>query len=144
MRFRIPLIASLVLTMVFSNVYSQGEPIYLANPSFEDMPRHSKEPRGWHNSGFPAESPPDVQPSGEFGVVKPAYEGNTYLGMVVRDNDTWESVAQRMSKPMEKGKCYEFSLSLCRSELYISVSRTTDETTNYTTPAKVRIYGGFG
>lgn len=118
------------------------ELIQLINPSFEDMPRHSKAPRAWSDCGFKGESAPDIQPSGIFSVTKPAADGNTYLGLVVRDNDTWESVGQELSKPLEKGKCYSFSISLCRSELYVSISRLSDQTANYTTPAKLRIYGG--
>lgn len=119
-----------------------AEVIQLINPSFEDMPRHSKAPRAWSDCGFKGESAPDIQPSGIFSVTKPASNGNTYLGLVVRDNDTWESVGQELSKPLEKGKCYSFSIALCRSELYVSISRLSDQTTNYTTPAKLRIYGG--
>lgn len=143
MRKRSSLFSLLVMTICYMG-FSQDEPIYLTNPSFEDFPRHSKEPNGWFNCGFPSESPPDVQPSGDFSVTKPAFDGNTYLGMVVRDNDTWEAVSQRLSRPMKKGQCYEFSLQLARSELYISLSRSSNETTNYVTPAKIRIYGGFG
>ncbi len=117
--------------------------ITLVNPSFEDMPRHSKPPRGWIDCGSAGETPVDVQPSGTFSVTKPAQDGETYLGMVVRDNDTWEMVSQRLSVPMKKGTCYEFSIFLCRSELYVSYSRLSDQTANYTTPAKMRIYGGF-
>lgn len=106
--------------------FSQGEAIYLTNPSFEDMPRHSIAPSGWYDCGFPGESPPDVQPNGEFGVTKPANHGATYLGMVVRDNDTWESVSQKLSRPLKRGQCYEFSLDLARSELYISLSRANN------------------
>ena len=123
---------------------AQGEPILLTNPSFEDIPRASRQPRGWHDCGFPDESAPDTQPSGEFSVSKAAFDGNTYLGMVVRDNDTYESVSQRLSKPMKKGQCYEFSIYLCRSELYISLSRQNNQQVNYVTPAKLRIYGGYG
>lgn len=127
--------------------FGQGEAIYLTNPSFEDMPRHSKEPVGWYDCGgdlFPGESPPDVQPSGEFSVTKPANHGGTYLGMVVRDNDTWESVSQKLSRPLKRGQCYEFSLDLARSELYISLSRANNEQANYIRPAKLRIWAGFG
>lgn len=125
---------------------SEGEVIYLTNSSFEDIPKHSKTPRGWYDCGFLDESPPDVQPSGEFGVIKPAIDGDTYLGMVVRDNDTWEAVAQRLSSPMKKGQCYSFSIYLARSELYLSLSRkagASNKEANYITPAKLRIYGGF-
>jgi outer membrane protein OmpA-like peptidoglycan-associated protein len=136
-----------IFLLVFGAVamaFCQEEPIYLTNPSFEDMPRHSKAPIGWADCGFPGESEPDVQPSGDFSVTKPAYHGSTYLGMVVRDNDTWEAVSQRLSRPMKKGQCYEFSLHLARSELYVSASRVSNEPANYVTPAVVRIYGGFG
>ncbi len=121
-----------------------SEVIQLINPSFEDMPRHSKAPRAWSDCGFKGESAPDIQPSGIFSVTKPAADGNTYLGLVVRDNDTWDSVGQELSRPLEKGKCYSFSIALCRSELYVSISRLSDQTANYTTPAKLRIYGGNG
>lgn len=135
---------ALAASFTWAGAFAQGEPITLTNPSFEDMPRHSKAPRGWHDCGFAGESPPDVQPSGTFSVTHPPQEGDTYLGMVVRDNDTWEAVSQRLSRPMEGGKCYQFSIHLARSELYVSTSRVTDRTANYTTPAKFRIYGGFG
>ena len=124
-------------------VLGQESSITLNNASFEDIPRHSHAPRGWGDCGFANESPPDVQPSG-FSVNKKAYEGNTYLGLVVRDNDTWEAVSQKLSAAMESDKCYEFSIFLARSELYVSPSQITGKEANYTTPAKLRIYGGFG
>lgn len=131
------------------NLAAQGEPIVLQNPSFEDMPRSGKAPVSWYDCGFPGESEPDVQPSDTvegafFGVVEKAQDGNTYLGMVVRDNDTWEMVAQRLSQPLEAGKCYEFSLSLARSPLYKSLSRKLEKMVNYTSPVKLRIWGGNG
>ncbi len=119
-----------------------ADTIYLSNPSFEDIPRHSHAPRGWYDCGFSTESPPDIQPSG-FSVTKAAKDGNTYIGMVVRDNDTWESIAQQLSAPMVGGQCYAFSISLCRSELYLSPSQITGREANYTTPARFRIYAGF-
>lgn len=137
---------SLLATCFFQHIVTAqaDEPIHLTNPSFEDYARPGKAPSGWYDCGFPAETPPDVQPDPTFSVNKPAVDGNTYLGMVVRDNDTWESVSQRLSRPLEKGQCYDFSLQLSRSELYISVSRVNGVEANYATPAKVRIYGGFG
>ncbi len=118
--------------------------IYLTNPSFEDMPQHSRAPLGWSDCGSPLESAPDVQP-GFWGVSKAAQHGNTYLGLVVRERETWEGISQRMSRPMEKDKCYEFSLHLCRAEFYLSpVSLDSRDSANFVTPAKLRIYGGFG
>lgn len=120
----------------------QDSIIYLTNPSFEDIPRHSTPPRGWIDCGFNGESDVDIHPSGTFSVVKQPKDGNTYLGMVVRDNDTWERVSQPLSSSMQAGKCYEFSIYLSRSETYISVSKLTESPANYNTAAKLRIYGG--
>lgn len=138
----------IIITICFTGMASSGlaqdtDPIYLTNPSFEDLPHHSKPPRGWIDCGFRGETPVDVQPSGTFSVTKPPIDGNTYMGMVVRDNDTWEAVSQRLSRPLEAGKCYSFSIYLSRSELYNSISRVTDDPANYVTPAKLRIYGGY-
>ncbi len=125
-------------------IFAQEGVIYLTNPSFEDMPQHSRAPLGWTDCGSPLESAPDVQP-GFWGVTKAAQNGKTYLGLVVRERETWEGVSQRMSRPMEKDKCYEFSLHLCRAEFYLSpLSADARDSANFITPARLRIYGGFG
>jgi hypothetical protein len=128
------------LSFVFQ--LSAQDTIQLNNPSFEDLPRHSRAPRGWFDCGFPGESPPDVQPSGTFNVTRPAYDGKTYLAMVTRDDNTWESVNQWLDTDLEAGSCYVMSLMLCRSEFYLSLSRSTEEQVNYSTPIQVRIWGG--
>ena len=110
------------------------------------MPRHSKPPRGWQDCGFPGETAVDVQPDpmNQFQVRKAPQNGNTYLGMVVRDNDTWERVSQQLSSPMVAEQCYEMRIHLARSEVYLSLSRINDnQRANYITPAKLRIWGGF-
>jgi outer membrane protein OmpA-like peptidoglycan-associated protein len=116
--------------------------IKLQNPSFEGVPKSGELPPGWINCGANSESPPDTQPNGGFGVFKPAQDGSAYLGMVVRDNDTKESVGQRLSSPLKLDYCYSFSLWLCRSEIYRSKSPATGNEANYVTPIKLRVYGG--
>ncbi|MEM8906250.1 MAG: OmpA family protein [Bacteroidota bacterium] len=135
---------------------AQEKPIILKNPSFGDIPRVGGDRglpiKGWHNCGFSGETPPDIQPNlnkfddrGFFGVTTKAYHDSTYLGMVVRDNDTYEAVGQRLRRPLEKGKCYEFSLHACRSKTYESPSRTQDSLlVNYDKPVIIRIWGGSG
>ena len=120
--------------------------IFLTNPSFEDIPRVSAAPRGWTDCGFLGESAVDVQPEPhrEFKVYKPAFHQHTYLGMVVRDNDTYERVSQRMSNAMQAGQCYEIKLHLAKSDQYQSQSRLTDASVNYDTPARLRIRGSYG
>ena len=144
MRFYyLPLLALLNLTLG-----AQSGPdgtIFLTNPSFEDdVPRVGAAPRYWSDCGFIGESAVDIQPDPlrEFKVVKPAQSGKTYLGMVTRDNETYERVGQRMSAPMVAGQCYELSIQLARSEMYMSKSRLTDDDANYVKPVKLRVRGG--
>lgn len=118
-------------------------PIPFTNPSFEGVPKCCEAPSGWYNCGKSEESPPDIQP-GFFQVTKAPSNGDTYVGLVVRDNDTWEAIGQRLPRPLEINECYEFSLDLCRAELYLSLSRTTGDEVNYASPAKIRVYGGMG
>lgn len=117
-------------------------PIALENPSFTGEPRTSMAPNGWVSCNPKDETPSDIQP-GYFGCTRSAAEGNTYVGMVVRDNYTWESLAQRLSAPLDSGVCYAFSVQLAASPEYISGSRLTGQTVNYNTPAVFRVWGGY-
>jgi outer membrane protein OmpA-like peptidoglycan-associated protein len=143
-----PVVALLLLNL---SLFAQSETIQLVNPSFEGIPADGTVggalPSGWRDCGFPGETAPDVHPQiggGAFQVDKEPFDGKTYIGMVVRENDTWEMISQRLSAPLKKGQCYEFSMYLCRSELYVSPSRVSAEKVNYTTPVKLRIWGGAG
>jgi len=134
---------ALALTLPLAVSAQKETLIYLNNPSFEDIPAAGQTPTGWTNCGAPAETPPDVQP-GAFEVAKLPSHGNSYLGLVVRDNETWESVSQRLSRPLEANQCYEFSMDVCKSELYMSTSKATNLPANYATPARLLIWGGTG
>lgn len=116
--------------------------IRLKNPSFEGKPTVGDTPFNWKDCGFRGESPPDIQPCGAFEVSAAASNGATYLGMVTRDNDTWEKVGTKLSSKMEAGIVYEFRIQLCQSETYQSASRLTGEPTNFITPVVLRIFGG--
>jgi outer membrane protein OmpA-like peptidoglycan-associated protein len=123
----------------------QMDTIYLVNPSFEDRPGPSRPPKGWQDCGFEFETPPDVQPTGGFNVTRPAFDGQTYMGMVTRENDTWESVTQRMLSPIKSGNCYTFSIYLCRSDVYVSPTRNNPRNElSFTTPIKLRVWGSNG
>ena len=135
----------IALCACFAPLFGQKPVIIkLDNPSFEDFPNAAHTPQGWFDCGFAGESPPDVQPSGSFSVNKPAFHGTTYVGMVVRDNNTWEAIGQRLKSPLLKGVTYTFSLYAARSELYMSKSQLTGKEANYITPATVRVWAGSG
>ena len=136
------LLIGFITCCFFSTIFSQIETIHLKNPSFEDYPRAGRVPEGWRDCGFPEESPADTHPSGAFDIVKYPADENTYLGLVTRDNDTWERVSQKLVTPIKAGQCYIFKLALCRSELYVSASRLSGKQANYTQPIKLKIWGG--
>ncbi len=125
-------------------LHAQYEPIRLENPSFEDIPAPGSQPSGWYDCGFPNESPPDTHPgkdSAFFNVTTPPQKGNSYLGLVTRDNDTWEAVSTPLARPLEAGTCYTFNLYLSRSQDYFSPNKR-GEKVYHTTPAVFRIWGG--
>ena len=132
---------------------AQDGEIQLNNSSFEGVPRPGQQPSGWYECGdinFPLETPPDVHPiddeSGRnnFGVTQKAFHGDTYLGMVVRENESWESVAQQLEEPLSPDTCYSFSIYLCKSAKYKSGIRGSEEIVDFITPIKLRIWGGQG
>ena len=129
------------LLLFFSLKGLSQDTIFLENPSFEDVPIAGQMPSGWHDCGTMDETPPDIQP-GLHKVGKIAQDGYTYLGLVVRDNETWEAVGQRLLVPLKVATSYAFSLYLSRSELYISTSKLTGQEINSATPVILRIWGG--
>jgi FAD:protein FMN transferase len=131
---------------------AQNGVIKLENPSFEGVPnvggaiKGNGLPEGWFNCGFQGESPPDVYPvpdGGPFKIsVKNPSDGKTFIGLVTRDMDTWESFGQQLISPLLAGVVYRFSIDLCRSASYASPSRRSIEIVHYTTPVTLRIWGG--
>lgn len=130
---------------------AQDEVIKLSNSGFEDRPHqgtfYSAPIKGWFDCGkinFPGETPPDIHPNGYWENDLPASEGDTYLGMVVRDNGTYEAMSVRLNGVLKADQCYKFSIHLARAEKYVSQSRMTRKETNYTQPIVLRIWGGNG
>lgn len=141
-----------IICLLFSCVFLHAQDtIYLSNPSFEDTPRRGGNGfmmniDGWFDCGkiqFKGESPPDIHPTrdGAWEVQKYAMDGDTYLGMVVRDNDSWEALSQKLSSPLLAGTCYSFSILLSRSQRYVSHSQMTKQEANYDRPTVLRIWG---
>jgi len=76
------------------------QPLPFQNPSFEDQPDFGKPPVGWFYCGNFGETPPDIHPGGFYGVETLPKDGQTYVGMVVRDNGTEEQLGQRLAAPL--------------------------------------------
>jgi len=154
--FKNPLLSILFLLISVSFISAQDQvkgTIKIANGSFEDIPHQGKltEMFGifrWTDCGrfdFINESPPDIHPKDFWDCSRPASHENTYLGMVVRDNESWESLSQRLEAPLEIGKCYRISIELSKCDSYKSgTSRSKDKLVDFLQPIVLRLWGGMG
>lgn len=140
-------ISTLILTtcfLLFLIIESSGQSdtIFWKNPSFEGIPRTSLLPKGWFNCNATTLLSPDIQPNGAFQMQKQALEGDTYLGMVTRENNTKASVGQQLNQPLQQGQCYFFTISLCRTNHYKSLHATTEHIEQDDGPVKLTIWAG--
>lgn len=103
--------------------------ITLNNPSFEDEPSDATTPMGWFECT--ESTTPDIFP-GYWGVYDEASDGDTYLGLIIREDRSYEAIGQRTSATMLPDKCYKFTMDLAHSNTYAG----------YRAPAKLRIYIG--
>ncbi|MCB0637554.1 MAG: hypothetical protein KDC54_13085 [Lewinella sp.] len=128
------------LSCILPLCLSGQEPV-LPNPSFEGEPVHSTLPDGWANAGSDFESPPDLLPNNFFGPKPRAFAGETYLGMVARDDYSWEGVMAPLSTPLLAGQTYRLSATLARAEMYLSPSRSLVVVDNFNRPVRLLVWG---
>jgi hypothetical protein len=103
---------------------------YLKNPSLEGRSGEGSVPIDWLGCG--GNSTSDVLP-GAWGVTTAAHEGKTFLGLVTREDGTWEMLSQQLSQPLLQGGCYQFTVFLAQSKQYAGYNKQ---------PACLRIWGG--
>lgn len=125
---KLPLLFSFFLSSFHFTVAFGQAPIYFENPSFEGEPSDATVPVGW----LPCAegTTPDILP-GFWGVYREASEGDTYVGLITRSDGSWESITQRLSKPLKVKECYHFTVDLARSATY----------NQYNLPIKLRVWG---
>lgn len=134
----------LIVIILLSNIFLFGQTeILLKNPSFEGFAEHSIVPSDWFNCGTALYSPPDLHSinTNFFKVKHDSYDGSTYVGMVVREDNSWEAIGQWLDEPMQSGVLYEFSIYLARAKDYKSLSRVTLQEENFDKPTVLRIWG---
>ena len=102
--------------------------IYLENASFEGDPQDATVPVGWHPCE--AGTTPDILP-GPWGVYQEASDGSTFVGVITREDGSWESIGQRLRSALKAKECYTLKLDLAHSKTY----------SGYNQPLKVRIWG---
>jgi hypothetical protein len=92
-----------------------GQNIELINGSFEGLPADATVPQGWMSCK--EGTTPDILP-GYWGVYDYPSDGETFLGLITRSNNTWEVIGQRLPEALIKGRCYNWSLDLAHSNTY--------------------------
>jgi len=128
-------------TQIFNGDYHTE----LENASFEkDFSQHSKMPIDWVNCGDFHSSPVDIHGHQQkyFEVSQKANDGNNFIGMITRNDGTYEAIGQDLYNSLDAGHTYSFSLFACRSQKYISLSRSSMKSENFNKPAVLQIYGG--
>jgi hypothetical protein len=101
------------------------------NGSFEKIISDPVNPTPTEWFGCQMGSTADALP-GVWNVNKKASDGNGYVGILTREDGTWESIGQKLSQPLEVGGCFTITMDLARSDAYMT----------YNQPIKLRIWGG--
>jgi len=120
---------SIFVLLLLAPLLGNTQNIYLINSSFEGDPQDATMPVGWH--ACERGTTPDILP-GHWGVYQEASDGDTYVGLITRDDGSRESIGQRLKSPMAPKSCYKFEIDLARAGTY----------STYNAPIRLRIWGG--
>jgi len=93
---------------------------------------------------FPWNTPFDLHASDShfWDSSRDAVHGNTYVGFVVREDESYESIGQKLHMPLRPGKEYKFSICLSIGENYMSHTRDSGtKKINFSEPCIFRISG---
>ena len=116
----------LLSVIVMSMISGQS---FLKNPSFEGEAADATTPDDW--MVCLSRSTPDILP-GPWGVEIEAEDGETYVGLITREDGSTEHITQRIRPGLKRGQCYEFGVRLAHSDIYAG----------YTEPIQLRIWIG--
>ncbi len=113
------------LTLIISSSIVAQDLIKIKNGSFEDITASETDNMIVHNvannwkSGnyFRGESPVTIHTPDQvmFGVVNEAYDGDVFVSMVTRMNETWEGISQEFSEASKKDQKYTMTMTLAKS-----------------------------
>jgi len=127
----------ILFILLLSTSLNAQIPIEFKNPSFEGKPTvgsvkvdtYLKE---WIDCGhleFPDESSFDIQP-GFFEVEIKTLEGESFVGLVTRENGSYESLCQELDVYLIQDSIYQFSIYLAKSEEYKSITPASIKASN--------------
>ena len=152
MKAKTILLCFFLLPITFSITHAQ-ESAFIDNGSFEDYPRagvtDGRAPQYWYDCGPKEETSPDIhgydaygELTSNFGVDQEPAEGNTYLGLVTRANDTWEAVSQKLKTPLQEGKKYKLTIALSTAPDMMSFTQSSNSEEPFDAPTILVVGGG--
>lgn len=115
-------ILGLFFLLCWTSLSAQFKPMILSNASFEGVPHDAVTPDNWQACGL--DSSPDILP-GPWGVYQKPTEGTSFVGLITRDDNTWEALGQKMPRPFKKERCYKFKVDLSSSPAYAGYAEPT-------------------
>ncbi|NNE27013.1 MAG: hypothetical protein HKN09_09240 [Saprospiraceae bacterium] len=101
--------------------------IPINNASFEGLHSDATMPYGWFS--VDEGTTPDILPE-IWGVYNEPMDGESFVGLITRQDGTNESIGQRLASPLKKNTCYTLGLGLAHSDTY----------TGYNKPLYLRIW----
>ncbi len=121
---------ALLFLILLTHFFAQAQDsIPILNGSFEGEKSgtHSTMPQAW--MGCKMGTTPDILP-GAWGVLTPPSHGQSYIGLITRDDGSNEAIGQRLLQPMKASTCYSFNMDLAHSTTY----------SGYNLPVRVRVW----
>ena len=119
---------SITIVLVFFSFFSNGQQFLLKNASFEGTAHDAVMPAHW--MACKAGSTPDILP-GFWDVNLDPSDGETYVGLITREDKTYESIGQKI-QTLKKSQCFAFSVNLAHSNAYAG----------YNLPVRFRVWAG--
>jgi len=119
-----------ILTLFLMLFVSANAQIELKNPSFEDTPKDATTPTDWTPCG--TSTTPDILPGkNEWGqpiwdVLLEPMNGETYVGLIARKDNTREYIGQELSRSLKANSCYFLSLDLATSPRYAGYNKALE------------------
>ncbi len=126
----------LLSILSFSSFAQTLDTIYIMDPSFEDI-SDDVETNYWADCGNQKEHPFPIFNNGDkqFKVTAKSFEGDFFIGLVVRENGTTEGCSQYLHQPLTAGKIYQFSVLLRAPRVF------NNQNIDFAHPIVLEVYG---
>jgi hypothetical protein len=70
------------------------------------------------------------------------FNGNNFVGMVTRKDNSFEAIGQELERPLKKDSTYQFSIYLCRSKTYKSPTMDSQsDSVSFAAPVHLSVWG---